>query len=479
MPTAWALLVVSSDAQAETLQHQRAWAQSAAKERGWHLTRFVEGVASGKDGPRRLTRDILLEVRAAPPEARPAFLLMIRLDRVGRGSIVDSQIFVRDLLALGARVFTRDAGEIRLDSAMDELVAAVQMAVARHENDVRRDKARAVYKRRVAAGQITSNRAPYGLALTPDRRYEARPEYAPAIRQAFKMRARGVRMMDVVRWMQGHSEPHRYKNGHEYQVRWSDHRLRAMLGNRGYIGTVVDQATWLRAQRARVERAVGRSPQCDRIYLEFVLAGALRCVCGRSLSGVRSIRPGRVLRYYVCRAGWTHKSARYHRARDLEDRFVVFLRRLADSPASTHPTHTAKLERLERDAAAIRGRLDVVERGRARIWDLDDRGHLDPRDLAQRLSDLNARRAALETQLVAVLEECAFLQAARERDTEAEALRRNALDSYLAANAVERTAIARAVAASLGGLRVTMAGRIVIGARLDFVWQRKRKAGEF
>ena len=141
MTTAWALLVVSSEAQAETLRYQRAWAEGVAKEKGWRIGRFIEGVASGNDGPRRLSRDLLLELRAVPVEVRPAYILMIRLDRIGRGSIVDSQIFVRDLLALGARVYTRNAGEIRLDSAMDELVAAVQMAVARHENDVRRDKA--------------------------------------------------------------------------------------------------------------------------------------------------------------------------------------------------------------------------------------------------------------------------------------------------------------------------------------------------
>jgi hypothetical protein len=37
---------------------------------------------------------------------------MNRLDQVGWGSIVDSQLFVRDLLAVGAREFTRVAGEI-------------------------------------------------------------------------------------------------------------------------------------------------------------------------------------------------------------------------------------------------------------------------------------------------------------------------------------------------------------------------------
>ena len=158
---------------------------------------------------------------------------MIRLDRVGRGSIIDSQIFVRDLLVLGARIYTRDQGEIRLDSAMDELIAAVQLAVARHENDVRCDKARAVYRRRRDAGQVTSNWAPYGLRLTKERQFEAVPEYIPCITAAYRMLGRGEGMMNVVRWLQSNSEPQRYGNGHEYAIRWLDRRLAIMIAHRG------------------------------------------------------------------------------------------------------------------------------------------------------------------------------------------------------------------------------------------------------
>jgi hypothetical protein len=91
---------------------------------------------------------------------------------------------------------------------MDELVAAVQMAVARH-NDSRKEKARAPYQRRVANGQVVSNRPRGGLTLTQDRRYGARLEYVDVIRQASRKRAKGGRMMDVVWWLQENSPPHR------------------------------------------------------------------------------------------------------------------------------------------------------------------------------------------------------------------------------------------------------------------------------
>jgi DNA invertase Pin-like site-specific DNA recombinase len=479
MKTVWALLVVSSEQQSETLRHQRAWAEATAKEKGWRIGRFIEGVASGNEGPRRLSRDLLIEVRATPLEARPAYVLMIRLDRVGRGSIVDSQIFVRDLLGLGTRVFTRDAGEIRLDSAMDELVAAVQMAVARHENDVRRDKAKAVYRRRLAPGQVISNRPPYGLELTPERHYAARAGYERAIRQAFRMSARGVGFMDIVRWLQAHSPPHRYKNGHEYAVRWSDPRLRKMLKNRAYIGLVVDRATWLRAQRTRVMRAVGRVPPCDRKRTEFVLAGVFRCICGRSISCIVNRLPKRDHRYYICRQGWTHDRARYHRADDLEARFLSFLADLENEPTGPRAApNRAKIQRLDRDLATLRKALVAAGRARARIWDLDDRGHLEPRDLAERLADVNQRKAIVEARLVALVEERTFLQASRDRSAAATALRRGAHAAYVAARLEERPTIARAVAVSLGGLRLTATGRIMVGSRMDAAWLRKRKVAE-
>ena len=72
MAIAWTLLVVSSERQSDTLQYQRAWADGICSDKAWELTRCVEGVASGKDGPRRLSRDLVLQVRAAPSRRGPS-----------------------------------------------------------------------------------------------------------------------------------------------------------------------------------------------------------------------------------------------------------------------------------------------------------------------------------------------------------------------------------------------------------------------
>ena len=485
MSTAWALLAVSSEAQAETLQYQRAWAEAACADRKWNLTRVIDGVASGKDGPRRLSLDVLLEIRAAPIEARPHYLLMTRLDRVGRGSIIDSQIFVRDLFVLGVRVVTRDQGEVRLDSAMDELIAAVQMAVARHENDVRRDKARAVYRRRVNAGQVVSNRAPYGLFITADRRMEALPSHLETLREIYRQRIAGKRVVDIMRWLQDHAPPQTFSKAEPYFVRWTDSRVAMLIANRAYAGTAVDEATWLRSQRTA--QYAGRAMRRFRKHGVFPLGGFIRCICGRGLSATarnakRLARRGRPPdRYYTCLANWNHDGKWvYHRADLVEANFLNLLRKLASEPGKGRnwARHGSKHERIEKDIAAARASIERVETSRARVWTLEERGTISADDVAVRLETLRLRRQRFELALLRLMEERTLLDAARQSNEDVETLHRTACARYENGENQERVAVARAVIVSLGGLRVGKDGRLVTGTGADVTPQRRRKKGE-
>jgi hypothetical protein len=56
MSTAWAYLVVSSEAQAETLAHQEAWANEVARAHSWTITSTFRGVSSGRLGTECLAR---------------------------------------------------------------------------------------------------------------------------------------------------------------------------------------------------------------------------------------------------------------------------------------------------------------------------------------------------------------------------------------------------------------------------------------
>ena len=485
MLNAWALLVVSSEAQAETLTYQRSWAEGACTDRKWNLTRVVDGVASGKDGPRRLSQDVLLEIRATPVEARPQYLLMTRLDRVGRGSIVDSQIFVRDLFILGVRVVTRDQGEVRLDSAMDELIAAVQMAVARHENDVRRDKMRAVFRRRVDAGQVVSNRAPYGLHITADRRMEVLPTHANILREIFLRRIAGVRVVDIMRWLQDNAPPQTFDKAEPYFVRWTDSRVALLISNRSYAGTAVDEATWLRAQRTSLY--AGRAMKRVRKHGVFPLGGFIRCVCGRGLSATarnakkrakRGLPPNRS---YACRATWNHDGRWvYHRADDVEVQFISLLAALAVEPGKGRnwARHGSKRERIEREIAAVRASIERIETSRARVWVHEERGHISADEVAVRFETLRLRRQRFELLLLRLMEERTLLDAMRKAAEDVDVLHRTAHERYRAGSTKEQIATARAVIVSLGGLRVGMDGRLVSGTGADCTPQRRRKKGE-
>ena len=83
-----ALLTISFEPQIGTLKHRGGWAVGVASTKRLAANADHGGVSSGKDGPRAIPRELLLEIRARPPDARPEYALMLRLDRVGRGSIV-------------------------------------------------------------------------------------------------------------------------------------------------------------------------------------------------------------------------------------------------------------------------------------------------------------------------------------------------------------------------------------------------------
>jgi DNA invertase Pin-like site-specific DNA recombinase len=82
----WAYLVVSDPGQAHTLPDQERWAKDYALENGWRLTEIYSGVDSGKLGSRNICDRMVDDIEALHKEDRPTRILMIRLDRMGRGT---------------------------------------------------------------------------------------------------------------------------------------------------------------------------------------------------------------------------------------------------------------------------------------------------------------------------------------------------------------------------------------------------------
>ncbi len=63
--TAWLLAVVNSDEQADTLDFQESWAHEVADANDWAITRTWKGVSTGKNGARKILKDLLAELPAS------------------------------------------------------------------------------------------------------------------------------------------------------------------------------------------------------------------------------------------------------------------------------------------------------------------------------------------------------------------------------------------------------------------------------
>lgn len=466
--TAWALLTVSSEAQAETLAHQRQWAKETAASHGWKLTRVKDGVSTGKAGPRKIVRDLLAELRTIEPEARPSWLLMIRADRVGRGDIIDTQLVLRDLRDLGVAVWTRDQGELKLDTAMQQLIVVAQAAVAAHENDVRRDKMRALRQRKRESGEPCGT-APYGLRYE-GKRLAVDPERSPIVREAFKLRLEGRGLDAIGLRLMSIAPPHVFLNGSSRIVNWTATRVHNLLSNRAYVGLIVDESTFSRSQRI-AEVLTNVRPNGGRRQYPWPLAGSVRCYCGRGLIGMACGRAPWRYRYYVCKARWEpdHKmKLRLIRAEPLEKQFAELLGRLRASPALIERYRRRALApisptALERSVRGFKSEVGEIGRQRERVWELHASGKVRSEDVQERLDELARRRDEVQGHLSSAQDQLAVAKAAASRERDVENLVRRAARIFAAANVAEQNRLARAVSLELGGLFVDRDGELKVG----------------
>jgi hypothetical protein len=391
---------------------------------------------------------------------------MIRADRLGRGSVVESQIILRDLLDLGVGVFTRDQGEVKLDSAMDELISAATLAVARHENEVRSDKMKAVRQRKLRAGE-PMGKVPYGLRRDGNRNVPDR-ERAAIVREAFKMRLQAKGYEAIGRRLAAIAPPQAYMNGNSRTVHWTPTRVNILLANRAYIGPIVDEATFARAQKVAALLTNDRFHDRRRRY-QWPLAGSLRCYCGRVLIGVACGRAPWRYRYYACRARWNHDGKlRLVRAEPLEAQFAELLSRLRASPKlierysrrATSPGSPSVLERSIRD---LKAKLAEIARRRDAAWELHVSGKVRAEDVQERLDALAVQRDELQGRLAGAQEQLAISKVAAARTLDVEALVRRAAQIFTKATVDEQNQIARALSVELGSIVVDKDRKLSVG----------------
>lgn len=469
--SAWALLVVSDPGQADTLVDQEAWAAEVAVQRGWSITKTLSGVSSGKLGVRRLTMQMISELEALAPPDRPQRLLMIRLERLGRGDGVEAmEAFIR-LRRLGVVVHTRLDGDVSYDRASDLLMPVLRLFIGGMENEVRRDKLLSMYQRRRDAHSddptvAVSMRPPYGLTYKSGH-LEPKPDEAAAVRLAYDMKTQGYGHHVIAKRLAQVAPPMALKNGAQWPQRWTADRIARLIKNETYKDVLIDAALWERAQQPvrEIQRPTRR--------FEYSLGGALRCVCGYALTGVKGTgKKSSTFRYYRCSNYEAHGSMKHHRSNLLEEQFIALLARLeaSDDLLRTYlagQDNNVDEKVIENRLIGLKSELAGIDKRKRAIFSLFEDGVLPKEDLQWRLADLQTTEENLTQQLEALTREQRLQTVRAVQLEDLRAIVQDAHQHWLTAPIDDRRALARAIANAFGGLTVDLDSTLLIGVRPD------------
>ncbi len=464
--TAWAFLVVSDPQQADTLPDQEAWAREAAHAHGWVITRTISGVSSGKSGARGLTVSMIADLeRLAPPE-RPQRILMIRLERFGRGDGTEAMEVFLKVRKMGIVVHTRLDGDVGYGRASELLMPVLRFFVGGMENEVRRDKLNAMYERRRIAQRddptiAISSKVPYGLKYERGH-YVPKPPEDEAVRLAYELKGQGYGSHLIAKRLAVVASEHTLKNGHAYYQKWTADRVRKLLMKSSYRGVLVSEETWLRAQRAakEIQRPTRR--------FEYPFGGSLRCECGYALFGNKGTgHYNCTFHYYVCRNTDAHNGRfRHYRSDRIEQHFLDLLHRLAVDDDLVRRflnlDEPGKGEALQAQLATIRNELSGIDSRRRAIFKAFEDGSLAQADLQWRLDDLSQHAIDLERRIVQLESEIATARASTRSFAEVHELVTSAAALWTNAGIEDKRALTKAMSKAFG-LIVRSTGALVLG----------------
>ncbi|HEY1656219.1 MAG TPA: recombinase family protein [Candidatus Tumulicola sp.] len=449
--TAWSYVVVSSEQQNETLEDQARWARDVAAANGWTITRSFSGVSTGKDGVRKLLEDLLAELRSTPKAQRPQRVLTIRIDRLGRGDGLEAMGALAQIRRLGVILHTRTDGDVRLERATDSILPAIMAITAGIENEVRSEKWRAVHARRRAAG-LHVGQVPFGVVLVDGRAVPYEPE-ASIVRAVFKHAADDhwgyTRLATFAR---ERAPSKRLNDGSDRAYRWAPATIRTLMNSKTLRGLVVDEDLWERARSARALDFRARAPR----RFPWPLRGAVRCTCGRLLRGHTGGVEGWKIRYLFCSDPCHSSPHPAHRADKLEQQFVELLRQLwaQDDFVVDKRFADDAMNEAQQLLKSARKAASAAEERRSRVWALAEEGQITGVQLRERLDEVDAARKVASADLAAAERSIVEARASERSLESANAILSQAPAIWESADAENRAAIARLVAAlpEIGGL---------------------------
>ena len=469
---AWGLCAVSSDGQMESLPYQEAWIRERAAENEWTLGPIygLDRSATGKNGVRATVREMVDAIRDTPKAQRPKRVLLIRTDRLGR-ELLEVMALLYELRDLGITLHTRTDGDLGLSRVTEQLPTLFHAVLAAQENEVRRDKASAVYSRKKRALEehrktrqavegraiAVSPRAPYGLRFD-DGYFVPKPPESDAVKLAFEMKCAGYGAHKIAKKLADVAPPLTRKDGTEVSQHWENGRVLGLLKMDVYRGVVVDEATWLRAQRPLREVA-----QPTRRW-PWPLGGALQCVCGLPLVGLAGSQPER-WRWYMCRNLPAHGGKSVcHRNTLIEDQFVSLLAELAASPdivaKYTKAADTGDRKLALARLSQLRAELSKHDERRKRLLRGYEDSVVGDADYRERMAELKAEYEAHRNEADQLEREVAVANANRLSASQANGVLQDAARVWATADNDDRRAIAKAVGKVVGGLVVLRDGKL-------------------
>lgn len=209
----------------------------------------------------------------AVEDGRAEVVMVAYFDRLVRSLTVQAEVVSR-VEAAGGRIVSLDFGEISEDTAARWLSATVVGMMAEYYRRSATERNRANQAKAVASGVPPITNIPPGYRKGPDKRLVIDPHTAPAIAEAFNLRAAGATIKDVRSYLLSAG------------VERSFHGVQHLLTSRYYLGeihfgelvnleaheAIVDRDTWLAVQQ--VAKLRGTRPKSERLLARL---GVIRC----------------------------------------------------------------------------------------------------------------------------------------------------------------------------------------------------------
>jgi site-specific DNA recombinase len=375
---------VSTDEQAErgtSLQTQVEGCQRYATAQGFDVVAVLVDAASGAIPivERPQGKELYKLVDAGQVDA----VLLFTHDRTARDEkVIEYLLFKAHLHERGVELHYSDNG---LDPYTMEgnLVGYIKSHAAADERRKIAERNKRGRLAKASAGKWVIHNSPYGyrkVGKSKDAYLEIDECTAQVVKRVFdlyigKAGAKGLNAMNIAALLTGEGvpSPKAYRN---HRNGWTASTVLCLTKNRQYIGefrykdidvplpklAIIDRAVFDAAQEQRGKNLLN-SPRCKQF--EYLLAGMIRCTCGRGMMGASSRQPDKIRLYYRCNDRELHLrqcKAKGIRADIIDARVWEWVSALLADDAFLDAGIRRMIERNTDEQAPRRTRLGEVEK---------------------------------------------------------------------------------------------------------------------